>query len=178
MVSINIKEKYYFINGYNNYIITESGKVYSNRRKKDNRFVELKIKGRQYKDRYLSVCLCGDNLKYKYVQVHRLVAEYFCDGYFKDAVVNHKDTDIHNNHYTNLEWVTQKDNINKLYISSGVNQVRNFKEYIVIHPSGEKSDKLKGYGEIFKYIDDNDLKTSKTGLRKYRKSNGYILQET
>ena len=177
MVDININEKYYFIKGYDNYIITESGKVYSNRRKKDNKFVELTVKGWQYKDRYLSICLCGDNLEYKYVQLHRLVAEYFCEGYFEGAVVNHKDTNIHNNHYTNLEWVTQKENINKSYISSGINQVRNFKEYIIIHPNGEKSNKLKGCGEIFKYIDDNSLKTSKTGLRKYRKSNGYILQE-
>lgn len=42
--------------------------------------------------------------------VHRLVAEAFVDGYFKDAVVNHKDFNKHNNTVNNLEWVTLSDN--------------------------------------------------------------------
>lgn len=177
MVNININERYYFINGYNNYIITESGKVYSNKRKKNNKFVELKIKGRQYKDRYLSVCLCDENPKHKYVQVHRLVAKYFCDGYFDGAVVNHKDANIHNNHYSNLEWITHKENINKSYITSGINQTRNFKYYIIIHPDGTNSDKLKGFTEVSMYIDKNNIDTSKTGLRRNKKSKGYVLKE-
>lgn len=42
--------------------------------------------------------------------VHRLVAKYFCDGYAEGLVVNHKDGNKLNNHYTNLEWVTHQQN--------------------------------------------------------------------
>ena len=175
MFIINIKERYFFIEGFSNYIITESGKIYSNRRKKNDCFVELKIKGRQYNDRYLSIWLCGDNLERKYVQIHRLVAIYFCPNYFDGAVVNHIDSNIHNNHYTNLEWITQRENVIKSYESSGINQVRNIKKYIIVHPNGKTSNTLNGCSDIFQYIDDNNLIVSKSGLRKYRKSNGYNL---
>lgn len=67
----------------------------------------LRLRGRNNPNRYLSICLCKNNKK-KYVQIHRLVAKYFVDGYFHGAVVNHKDTNIHNNNYMNLEWITQK----------------------------------------------------------------------
>ena len=40
--------------------------------------------------------------------VHRLVAEHFVDG--RDETVNHKDGDKHNNHASNLEWMSQSDN--------------------------------------------------------------------
>lgn len=43
--------------------------------------------------------------------IHRLVAKYFCDGYAEGLVVNHKDGNKTNNHYTNLEWVTQSENV-------------------------------------------------------------------
>lgn len=72
----------------------------------------MALKGINNPKRYLQVTVCKDG-KQKYLQVHRLVAKYFCDGYFEGAVVNHKDGNIHNNHYTNLEWVTQKENIHK-----------------------------------------------------------------
>ena len=42
--------------------------------------------------------------------VHRLVATNHVNGYFEGAVVNHIDGDKTNNHYTNLEWVTQQRN--------------------------------------------------------------------
>lgn len=42
--------------------------------------------------------------------VHRLVAKTFCNGYFKNADVNHKDGNKKNNIYTNLEWCTRSQN--------------------------------------------------------------------
>lgn len=52
-------------------------------------------------------------------KVHRLVALYFCKGYSKNLVVNHKDGNRQNNVYTNLEWVTQRDNIRHSVIVLG-----------------------------------------------------------
>lgn len=48
--------------------------------------------------------------KNKLFFVHRVVALHFVDGYFDGAVVNHKDGNKSNNHYTNLEWVSRSDN--------------------------------------------------------------------
>jgi hypothetical protein len=59
---------------------------------------------------YLCVILCK-NSKKKLFKIHRLVAEYFCEGYKEGLVVNHIDGNRQNNIYTNLEWCTQKDNI-------------------------------------------------------------------
>lgn len=44
--------------------------------------------------------------------VHRLVAEHFIDTPDKSLQVNHKDGNKSNNHYSNLEYVTCKENIN------------------------------------------------------------------
>lgn len=50
------------------------------------------------------------NGEYKWHKAHRLVAKAFCDGYEDNLVVNHIDENKTNNHYTNLEWVTQREN--------------------------------------------------------------------
>jgi hypothetical protein len=47
------------------------------------------------------------------VYAHRLVAEYFLDNPNNLPVVHHKDENKLNNHYTNLEWVTEKENSQK-----------------------------------------------------------------
>lgn len=47
--------------------------------------------------------------------IHRLVASYFCDGYFEGAVVNHKDLNKLNNDATNLEWVSRSSNAKHAY---------------------------------------------------------------
>jgi hypothetical protein len=56
-------------------------------------YVELQIKGDQ-----------------KRFYIHRLVAQYFVDGYKDGLVVNHKDCDKQNNYYQNLEWISVRDN--------------------------------------------------------------------
>ena len=52
------------------------------------------------------------NNEYRAYLIHRLVAMYFVDGYEEGLVVNHKDECQTNNVYTNLEWITQKENSN------------------------------------------------------------------
>lgn len=58
---------------------------------------------------YNVVALCVDNNK-STKSVHRLVAECFRKGYEEGLVVNHKDGIKTNNHCSNLEWVTYKEN--------------------------------------------------------------------
>lgn len=59
-------------------------------------------------ERYI-IGLCNDG-KPKNHKLHVLVGKAFVPGWFKGAVINHKDHDPSNNIYTNLEWTTQKDN--------------------------------------------------------------------
>jgi len=66
------------------------------------------------------------NGKIKNIYTHRLVAEYFVPNPLDKKTVNHKDANPQNNHYTNLEWCTQKENIQ--------HAVRNG-----LHPFGEKN---------------------------------------
>lgn len=176
---INIDERWKYIDGYEDYIITESGRVYTYRPETDSRgfkgLRELKPKSINNPKRYLSICL-SKNDKKKYVQIHRLVGFAFVDGYFEGAVINHKDTNIHNNHYTNLEWVTQKDNINKSYESSGLDQVRNFSFWKLLSPDNVELGVFKGMIQIKDYIKSNEIDCSFTSLQKYKHSNGYKIE--
>ena len=48
----------------------------------------------------------------KVVNIHRIVAEAFVPNPLEKEEVNHKDENPSNNHASNLEWVTCKENIN------------------------------------------------------------------
>lgn len=59
---------------------------------------------------YYQVHLCR-NWKSKNELVHRYVAQVFVPNIENKPDVNHKDGNKLNNHFSNLEWVTKKENI-------------------------------------------------------------------
>ena len=60
---------------------------------------------------YGSHCLCHEG-KSRHIRTHVLVASFFVEGKTKERkYVNHRDCNKLNPHYTNLEWVTQKENM-------------------------------------------------------------------
>lgn len=64
---------------------------------------------------YYNVALCYNGIP-KTFRVHRLVAKYFIPNADKKAkVVNHKDGNKLNNVFTNLEWVSSKENNKHAY---------------------------------------------------------------
>ena len=73
---------------------------------------------------YLQTTLQRNGIKRR-CGVHQLVAEYFVDGWFEKAEVNHKDLNKINNRWDNLEWVTHSEN-----------QIHQYKKY---HPNYKKS---------------------------------------
>ena len=101
----------------------------------------MKLKGLSNPKRYLSIVLCKNDVKTTYM-VHRLVGKYFVDGYFEGAIIDHIDRNKHNNRYTNLRWTTQQVNVVRSYIV--MDQVRNYKNWIIEYPCGFRSNILRG----------------------------------
>ena len=69
---------------------------------------------------YLTVSLSKRSIK-KTFNVHRLVAEHFLPRPPKATEVNHKDGNKHNNNLSNLEWVTQRENLHHAMDVLGIN---------------------------------------------------------
>lgn len=85
-----------------NYFITEDGQVINTKTKRTMKLFP-NTKG------YLRVVLSEDGYQKRYF-VHRLVAEKYVPNPENKPQVNHKDGNKLNNHYTNLEWVTNQEN--------------------------------------------------------------------
>ena len=98
------------IEGYDReYQVSNLGNVRSLNYKNTGKCKNLKF-GKS-KDGYFIVCLRKRH-KGCTVGVHKLVGLYFVEGYFEGAEIDHIDTNITNNIWTNLRWVTHKENCN------------------------------------------------------------------
>lgn len=94
--------------GYNNtYWVSSFGRVKSLKKNK-----ERMLKAGIASNGYYTVALCKDGEQQTYT-VHSLVANYFVDG--KSPLknfINHIDGNKLNNNVSNLEWCTNKENLN------------------------------------------------------------------
>ena len=86
------------------YSVDEYGNVFDN---KKNKYLKHHNNGFGYE----YVMLIIDNV-YRQKKVHRLVAEAFIPNPKNKPFINHIDCNRSNNYYQNLEWCTQKENIN------------------------------------------------------------------
>ena len=79
-----IQERWHIIDKFENYAVTESGRVYSINPNRNgyNGLRELAQRSINNPKRYLSVCCCKNNKEY-YFQIHQLVGKYFVEGYFE-----------------------------------------------------------------------------------------------
>ena len=80
------------------YLVSNQGRV-----KHENRI----LSGSKQKDGYIRVKIRG-----KSYPIHRIVAEVFVENKYNKPFVNHIDGNKQNNHADNLEWCTQKENVN------------------------------------------------------------------
>lgn len=94
---------------FNNYIVTSTGLVYSCFYK-TARLMSVTDNGCGYLSVTLSI-----NKKSKKYYVHRLVAECYLQEWEPSLQVNHIDGNKTNNHVSNLEMCTPKQNINHAY---------------------------------------------------------------
>ena len=166
------------IDGFDGYYITNFGRVLCNRRSNfctDGSMHEIKPKTGKDPSKYFNV-ICCNNEQQKTFMIHRLVAQYFVPGYFEGAVVNHIDGNNKNNRADNLEWVTQKTNIHKSYVSSQLGPKRHYDRWQLYSPSNELIGIFDGVNDIKAYIIKHNLNTSGSSLQKYYKSNGYRIE--
>jgi len=91
------------IKGFENYLITLDGRVFSLITMK---FLKSKITNAGYEQIQL-FCGKGD---YKYFSVHRLVADAYISNTENKPQVNHMDGNKLNNLRCNLEWMTASEN--------------------------------------------------------------------
>ena len=94
-----LDEEWKLINGFDDYLISNRGRV---RSLKYNKFLKPAKSGK--KRNYLQVVLYRkDGSKYR-PKVHRLVAEHFIPNPHGFDQVNHKNMDTLDNNVENLEW--------------------------------------------------------------------------
>ncbi len=103
-------EKWKNIDGYENeYQISNFGRIRSF--KKHNGTNQRIMKSIKMKNGYYNITLCKNGNK-KREYIHRLVAKAFIPNPNNYPFVNHKDENPSNNYVNNLEWCTQKYNMN------------------------------------------------------------------
>jgi hypothetical protein len=102
-IKTHINHKMKQLKQYPNYLITVDGQIYSKYLKKYRRL-------RKHESGYLAVTLCKDGI-YKTFYVHRLMAETYLKPDNSKKYVNHIDGNKSNNKLSNLEFVSQSENM-------------------------------------------------------------------
>jgi hypothetical protein len=106
------------VKGYEGlYQISEYGDI----RKDDGEVLSVrKIKSsRRYRDIKLT-----KNKTLATLKIHRLVYLTFIGEIDDNLVIDHIDTDRNNNHYSNLEQITQQENIERYYVKLSNNRIK------------------------------------------------------
>jgi len=136
---VNFKDEQWInINGYEDYSISNYGRVRTFKRQD-----EL-LKQFDLKNGYKRVYLFKEDVR-RGMSVHRLVALHFIDNSENKPDVNHKDCDTSNNHKDNLEWCTKKENIVHAYANNRVKNQKGSDRHNAILTDEIVIDMLKRY---------------------------------
>ena len=114
-------EKFKKIKGYEDYLISDQGRVYSYYTKKF-------LKPRKNNSGYFQIGLRKNGVRKFYI-IHRLVALAFIYNLENKPTVNHIDGCKINNHVSNLEWATDKENVQHSYDNGLQKAIKGSKHY-------------------------------------------------
>lgn len=174
MWACNMKEIWKDIKNYEGlYQVSNLGKVRSlykwdiNKKQyiKENKILKLNTRNNYY------IVQLTKNKKRKSKQVHRLVAEAFILNPKNKPFINHIDFNTKNNNINNLEWCTQKENVN--------HSICNMKHRKLITHSNTKEKYITYRKNTNKYritIDKKEYKSCET-LEEAIKKRDEILNE-
>lgn len=148
-----MKENWKDIKGYEGlYQVSDRGRIKSlaNNKSKSEKIIKL----REDKNGYLQVNLHKGN-KSTTKKVHRLVAEAHIPNPCNKPYINHKDYKPSNNNVENLEWCTQKENID-YSLSKPV--YRNHDGKTTIYNSISEASRITGHSavSIRKWCENNN----------------------
>jgi len=148
------------IKGFEDYVVTSDGDVYSYKRLKPRKLKPQKAS--QSKKKYLQVRLFSKDTRRgktlpsgitkqmgKLHYIHRLVYEHFIGEIPKGKEIDHKDSDTHNNNVNNLQVITRRENLmkyaKKLSKENGRRYLRNYRDEVI-----EDFKNLKAFAKVAK----------------------------
>ena len=132
------------------YLVSNTGEV------KNAKTGRIMMGSKQNGYRFLCLYLGKDIPKMNRL-IHRMVAQTFLDNPEDKPVVNHKDTNILNNHVDNLEWVTYKENMNTTETIKNLKRGKNSK---IIHQILIESGEVIKTFDSFSECEKNNIKCS------------------
>lgn len=141
------------------------GNIYSFKFGQINRMVD-----KAYPNRYRGLKLSNNNTT-KTICSHRLVALTWVENPENKNVVDHIDKNIHNNHASNLRWVTTQENIHHSY--STLSPVRNYRNCELRNIKTNEVRSFKSRNEACRYY--ATLGGSYSSLSKHSKHGDYEL---
>lgn len=144
--------KWKLLNNYQNYLISEYGDVKNKKKKK-------LLKPTINKKGYLRVDLSYN----KSLLVHKLVYETFVGKINNELVIDHIDGNKKNNHYSNLQQITSKENTRKGNRCKKIKMKDNVNNVVLVFETFTDMLKYVGYSEFYTTKTINNSKKFKDG---------------
>lgn len=157
-------ERWLSMGEFPNYEVSNEGRV---RNAKTGRILKTNLNERGYE----RVSLYDKDKRIRTRPIHRLVADTFYDGDHTALDVNHIDGDKTNNHISNLEFCTRKENINHAF-STGLKRASRMTRVRVVE-TGEIYESIRECGRA---LGCNQSDICKCLSGKHRTCGGYHFE--
>ena len=177
------------------YLISDSGNIISKKYK--GKYLKPYINNNGYK----SVTITN-GIKYKNCRIHKLVALTFIPNPENKPWINHKDGNKLNNHVSNLEWCTPKENVihalqTGLSIKHGIysgtavltdekvieihnflkNKIHSIEELSIIYNTSITNIRSIAKVESWKHLRLEPIKLKHGGKNMYNKNQDYLINQ-